>query len=362
MAIPAAIVVAALTGSVVTLTVRGNPAPAAPKPPPISTTHVVRTDLATSVLTGGTVEYAPTDPVVNHIDGTYTALPAVGATIAPGQPLYRVDNLPIVLMSGATPAYRPFGPGMTDGPDIEELESNLIALGDAHGLFSAPSAHFNTLTADAVERWQAANGYVPDGQIPLGVIVFLPTAVLVGAQSVAPGQAAAAGDSPYQVTTSSRLVYVPLNPNLPTVSVGEPVSIILPSNAQTPGTVTAVGPPPPTLASSSSSSSSGAGSGAGNSSSSTTTVLTVTPKDPAATGTGDSVGVQVSLTVQRARGVLAVPVSALLALAGGGYGVEIVTYSGSHQLTAVTTGIFAGGRVQISGRGIAPGVTVVVAQ
>ena len=111
-------------------------------------------------------------------------------------------------------------------------------------------------------RWQAANGYVPDGQIPLGVIVFLPTAVLVGALGVAPGQTAAAGDSPYQVTTSSRLVYVPLNPDLPTVSVGEPVSIILPSNAQTPGTVTAVGPPPPTLVSSSSSSD--AGSGAGN--------------------------------------------------------------------------------------------------
>ena len=183
---------------------------------------MVRTDLATSVLTGGTLGYAPTDPVVNHIGGTYTALPAIGSTIEPGQPLYRVDNLPIVLMIGSTPAYRAFGPGMTDGPDVEQLESNLIALGDAHGLFSAPSGHFSTLTADAVERWQTANGYTADGQIPLGVIVFLPTAVLVGAQSVAPGQPAAPGDSPYQVTTSSRLVYVPLNPDLPTVSVGEP--------------------------------------------------------------------------------------------------------------------------------------------
>jgi peptidoglycan hydrolase-like protein with peptidoglycan-binding domain len=359
MAAPTALVVAALVGSVVTLAVRGNPAPAAPKPPPFSTAKVVRTDLATSILTGGTLGYAPTDPVVNHIGGTYTSLPAIGSTIESGQPLFRVDNLPIVLMIGSTPAYRAFGLGMTDGPDVEQLESNLIVLGDARGLFSEPSEHFNGLTAAAVERWQTANGYTADGHIPLGVIVFLATPVLVGAQSVAPGQPAAPGDSPYQVTTSSRLVYVPLNPDLPTVSVGEPVSIVLPSNAQTPGTVIAVGPPPPNLVSSSSSSSSGSGSGSGSSSSS---VLTVRPQDPGATGTGDDVGVQVSLTIQRARGVLAVPISALLALAGGGYGVEIVTPSGSHQLTGVTTGIFAGGRVQVSGRGIAPGVTVVVAQ
>lgn len=355
-----ALIVAALAGSVVTLAVRGSSAPAATRPPPISTARVIRTDLATTILTGGTLGYAPTNPVVNHISGTYTALPALGSTIEPGQALYRVDNLPVVLMIGDTPAYRAFGLGMTDGPDVAQLESNLIALGDAHGLFSAPSGHFSTLTADAVERWQTANGFTANGQIPLGVIVFLPTAVLVGAQSVALGQPAAPGDSPYQVTTSSRLVYVPLNPNLPTVSVGEPVSIVLPSNAQTPGKVTAVGPPPPNLASSSSSS--GSGSGSGGSSTSITTVLTVTPQEPGATGTGDGVGVQVSLTIQRARSVLAVPVSALLALAGGGYGVEVVTTSGSHRLTGVTTGIFAGGRVQVSGRGITPGVTVVVAQ
>ena len=359
MAVPAALVVAALAGSLVTFAVRSNPAPAADRTPPLATARVVRTDLATTVLTGGTLGYAPTDPVVNEIGGTYTAFPAVGSTIEPGQPLYRVDNLPIVLMVGSTPAYRAFGMGMTDGPDVAQLESGLIASGDARGLFSQPSSHFNALTADAVKRWQTTNGYVADGRVPLGTIVFLPSAVLVGAQRVAPGQPAAPGDIPFQATTSVRRVYVPLNPNLPTVSVGEAVSIVLPSNARTPGTVTAVGPPPPNLVSSPSSS--GSGSGAG-SSSSTSTVLTVTPQDPGATGTGDGVGVQVSLTVQQARGVLAVPVSALLALAGGGYGVEIVTPSGSHRLTGVTTGIFAGGRVQVAGRDIAPGVTVVVAQ
>ena len=69
-----------------------------------------------------------------------------------------------------------------------------------------------------------------------------------------------------------------------------------------------------------------------------------------------------SLAVQSARDVLAVPVTALLALAGGGYGVEVVLPSGAHHLVGVTTGIFAGGLVQVSGPGITAGTKVVVAQ
>jgi hypothetical protein len=60
--------------------------------------------------------------------------------------------------------------------------------------------------------------------------------------------------------------------------------------------------------------------------------------------------------------VLAVPVSALLALSGGGYGVEIVTQAGRHRLVGVTAGTFAGGLIQVSGAGITAGTKVVVAQ
>ena len=91
-------------------------------------------------------------------------------------------------------------------------------------------------------------------------------------------------------------------------------------------------------------------------------MLTVKPDRPRATGTGSDVPVQVSLTVQSVRHVLAVPVSALLALSGGGYGLEIVTASGHHYLTGVTVGVFAGGLVQVSGAGVASGTKVVVAQ
>ena len=325
LALPLALVGAVIVGSVVTVAVRGgSPAPAAPAPPPVTTASVVRTDLATTVLTGATLGYAPTDPVVNRLAGTYTQLPAVGAVIASGQVLYRVDNQPVVLMTGTTPAWRPFGTGMTNGPDVAELQSNLIALGDARGLFSTASGRLRRVHRRRHRALAAGPGPTCNRPDRLGQVIFLPSAVLVGAESVAIGQAASPGDLPYQVTTTARTVTVPLNPNLPPVNVGEAVSIVLPTNATTTGKVTAVGPAPPN-----SSSGSGTASGTGSSQSQASTILTVTPNNPAATGSGSGVAVQVSLTTQSVTAVLAVPVSALLALSGGGYGVEVVSASGS---------------------------------
>jgi HlyD family secretion protein len=57
-----------------------------------------------------------------------------------------------------------------------------------------------------------------------------------------------------------------------------------------------------------------------------------------------------------------VPIAALLALHAGRYGVEVVTGSGVHRIVRVTTGIFAGGRVQVSGPGIRAGERVVVSE
>jgi hypothetical protein len=52
----------------------------------------------------------------------------------------------------------------------------------------------------------------------------------------------------------------------------------------------------------------------------------------------------------------------LLALAGGGYAVEVVDAGGLHHLVPVTLGIFddASGHVQVSGAGLGAGQRVVV--
>lgn len=361
LALPASLAGAAVAGAVVTVAVRGGtPAPAAAKPPPLSTATVTRATLVSTVLTAGTLGYAPTRPVVNQLTGTYTWLPPAGRRIAPGQVLYRVDDLPVVLMRGHVPAWRPFVPGMTGGPDVRQLQAGLIAGGYATGLLATPTGQFDPLTVDAVERWQTAHGFAATGEIALGQVVFLPAAIRVGPPDTAPGQVASPGQQPYLATTSRRVVTVLATPDLPAVRRGERVSVRLPSNAATQGRVTAIGAVPP-AGGAGAAAPAGTGPGGGGQAAASA-VITIRPRRPASTGTGENVPVQVAIPSQSASGVLAVPVSALEALAGGGYGVEVVTGPGRTVLVGVRTGLFAGGRVAISGAGIHPGTKVVTAQ
>jgi Putative peptidoglycan binding domain len=350
---------AAASGAVVMVAVTGGAtAPAAPAAPPVTTARVARTNLVTTVLAEGTLGYAASRPVVNQLTGTYTQVPRPGRRIGAGGTLYAVDNLPVVLMTGRIPAWRPMLPGITNGSDVAELERNLIALGYATGLLDSPSDVWTAATTAAVERWQQAAGLPVTGQVELGRVLFLPAPVRIGAPAVAPGGPAAPGQAPYQVTTATRVVTVPLNPvDSPPVTRGERVRVILPSGVSSPGDIAGIGPPVP-----SASGTGGAPGPAPGGSGAATTVLTVRPAHPRRTGTASGVPVQVALTAHAARGVLAVPVPALLALDGGGYGLEVVEPSGAHRLVGVHTGAFAGSQVQVSGPQIAAGTTVVVAQ
>jgi hypothetical protein len=69
--------------------------------------------------------------------------------------------------------------------------------------------------------------------------------------------------------------------------------------------------------------------------------------------------VTVALTAGQRRDVLTVPVAALLALAEGGYGVQVVD-AGSTRIVAVQTGLFADAEVEIAGTGLRPGLKVVM--
>jgi hypothetical protein len=80
-----------------------------------------------------------------------------------------------------------------------------------------------------------------------------------------------------------------------------------------------------------------------------------TPPGP----TLDQAPVNVNITTQRVANVLAVPVNALLALQGGGFGVDVVTNNGS-RLVGVNTGLYSNTLVQISGTGINAGTRVQV--
>lgn len=94
-----------------------------------STATVQRRDLVETDTESGTLSYAGTQTVYNRVGGTITWLPSVGQVVRPGQALFRIDNQPIILMNGPTPAYRDLSASDVQGPDVLELNRNLITLG-----------------------------------------------------------------------------------------------------------------------------------------------------------------------------------------------------------------------------------------
>ncbi|XIE78873.1 hypothetical protein AB6O49_13915 [Streptomyces sp. SBR177] len=82
--------------------------------------------------------------------------------------------------------------------------------------------------------------------------------------------------------------------------------------------------------------------------------MTVTIEDQRALGRLEGGPVTVTYVGRERRNVLAVPVSALVALAEGGHGLE--TADGT--FVAVRTGLFADGDVEVSGPAVREGLEV----
>lgn len=281
---------------------------------------------------------------------SYTMLPQPGEIVRRGQALYAIDGQPTVLLYGGTPAWRAFAPGMSAGADVAELNANLAALG--YGAVAGDA--FTSATESAIAALQRAQGMEPTGTLALGAVAFEPGAVRVATVTPAVGQAAQPGPL-MTVTSTEHGVSIALDASQQSeVRVGDRVTVTLPDSSTTPGVVSFVGKVATTPPADQS------GGGGGGSSSSTIEV-DVRLEHASAAGTLDQAPVQVSITTASVRDALAVPVNALVALAGGGYAVEEVS-AGTHRLVAVTPGLFddAQGYVQVSGSGLAAGQRVVV--
>jgi hypothetical protein len=73
----------------------------------------------------------------------------------------------------------------------------------------------------------------------------------------------------------------------------------------------------------------------------------------------DQAPVDVDVVTDRADGVMAVPVTALVALSEGGYAVEVEQADGSTRLVAVDPGMYADGLVEVASDGLQAGDRVV---
>jgi multidrug efflux pump subunit AcrA (membrane-fusion protein) len=317
----------------------GTPARSSAGVAPTSLATVSRRTLSETTPVSGTLGYAGGYTALGGLSGKVTALPAVGQVIRDGQVLYRVDDAPVVLLYGFTPAYRALAEGAS-GKDVWQLNRDLVALGYASRADLDPgSDEYGWATRVGVDRLQDHLGMLETGVLALGRVVFLPTAARVTDVRVALG--GPAGGVVLTATSTAREVSVDLDAGLQSqVKRGDRVAITLPDSRTTPGKVSSVG----TVAT--------AGS-------SPTVPVRIALARPADVGHLDQAPVEVAITNQTVPGALVVPVDALLALTGGRYAVEVAD---PHHLVTVSLGLFDDEHelVQVTAAGLAAGQHVVV--
>ena len=275
-------------------------------------------------------------------------------------------TLASILMYGDISAWREFREGMDPGEDVKQLEENLFVLGYADGI-SQIDRVFDTATANAIKKMQDELGLIQTGSISIGDVVFLPGTSVVKASQLVPslginvssnapllslrttekietkigqaGDASTTVESLQRVRTSIEVADKEL------IAIGSNVKVELPDESKVSGTIREIG--------------SIAVWPQGNQTGNPLLDVSVSIDGNIVFHQWTGAVVTVSITQKLVEGVLAVPIPSLVALLGGGYGLEILE-GNSTKLVAVEAGVYDDGWVEVKGEGLAEGTKVVV--
>ncbi len=318
----------------------------------------MRRDLVETESVSGTLGFSDARKTFGARTGTLTWAPKLGATVRSGHRLYQVDGASVFLLDGATPAYRAMGSG-TAGTDVLQVERSMRHLGYDDGHDITVDGTWDAGTTAAVQRWQDDTGQDETGRLELGAVVFAPgprrvaeLAVSVGQStgsgSAGAGQGSTGGSSAEVMTTTStrRIVTVDLATTKQRLAEeGAAVRVTMPDGRVVGGHVVKVADVARVAA------------GASEDSDEDPTVKVSIRLDANARTRVDQAPVKVALEKERAKDVLAVPVTALLAQEGGGHAVE-VREGTTRRVVEVETGLFTDSMVEIEGDGLRAGMRV----
>ncbi|MBY8871339.1 peptidoglycan-binding protein [Micromonospora sp. PLK6-60] len=319
--------------------------------PAYATDTVTRMTLTTTGSVDGQLSRGIPEPVESKAAGTITWLPAVGALLRRGDAVLRADERPVILLYGRLPMYRPLAADV-EGDDVAQFERNLAALGYAG--FTV-DRRFTPATTAAVKRWQRDLGVPTTGTVEVAAVVYAAGPVRVAGRLARLG-ATATGEV-ITCTPDTKIVMA----EVPAAAVGwavagSRVTVELPNGRDTAGVVRSVGSEAAVPQDAGGEQADAPAPGAGRGPAATVQV-TVSIADQEAIGAVTNGPVHIRHTVQQRREVLTVSVAALVAPIGGGYAVEL-DEGGESRLLPVTTGLFADGRVEIRGTGLAEGLRV----
>jgi peptidoglycan hydrolase-like protein with peptidoglycan-binding domain len=320
---------------------------------PTATTEITRRDLVETETVDGTLGYSDERNVDNRLPGIVTWTPEAGAIVRFNRPLYEVDGRDVYLLDGDSPAYRTLAPGLT-GKDVGQLERNLRTLGFDNDRQMTVDWTWDTGTTAAVRGWQRSKGIDETGAIELGRVVFQPgprRVTTISASTATPLEPGAPsgqqGAPPLMTTTSTRrIVTVDLETTQYELArKRERVRVEMPGGDEVAATIADVGRVAERKPASSEDTDPPA-----------TIELTIRLKRKPRVAL-DQAPVDVELEKQRARDVLTIPVTALLARQGGAFAVE-VREGDRRRIVPVETGLYSDGDVEISGAGLRAGMTI----
>ena len=329
----------ALTAALMTRTDSSQAADKTQAALPPNTAKVNRQTLKDTETADGELGYGTTTTATNRAAGTVTGLPKSGQQFHRGQALYLVNNKPTTLLYGALPAYRRLAVD-SEGPDVLQLEHNLKALG--YTGFTVDD-EYTSNTADAVEEWQEDHDLDETGVIELGQVVFADGPVRVDSLSVQEGDPIGPGQKVLTYAGTTKKVTVQLDAEDQRLAKkNAKVTVTLPDDSTVGGRVDEVSTVIIPAAS------------PDKDPETKIEVIVALDKQPTAFTLA---AVDVTFTAAERKNVLTVPVAALVALQEGGFGVE-VTDGTTSRYVPVKTGLFANGRVEVTGSGIAQGTSV----
>jgi peptidoglycan hydrolase-like protein with peptidoglycan-binding domain len=296
------------------------------------------------------------NPVITH-------LAATGAPVKTGTELFRQNGFPVVAVEGdssAVPALtRPLSISAADGVDVKLFEEMLVAGKWDKGQPITIDDHFDAATAAAVIRWWAKHGVTGDPNnviVPAGSFVVVPGGLYVGVAKVADGATTVGNPVITSLTTASRQVTTTAPVGDATFTMGAVIDVQFPDSSLSKGTIIAIGD-----VATNSSNTPGA--------TPTVPITLNVDKVPKAYDRFVQIPVTLRVVAQQEHQAFVAPVSALVALAEGGFGLEVVdsqTTGGSNSSTPATrligvkTGLFADGFVTLTGKDLKDGLTVVV--
>lgn len=305
--------------------------------PSAPTDTVTRGDLSETLDATGTVGYGETWNLPIRAEGVVTDVPAKGSVVRPGEVVIRIAGAPVHLADGDVPLYRelryePSASRRLEGDDVAQLQRFLLDAGhDDEGRLEADGI-FGRSTQRAVTAWQKEQGLERTGRVDRTQLVF--SAGPVRLDSV---PRIGADFSELPVTAADATVTAELTTRQQSfIPEGATVSIDAGDGSTVEGTIAET-------------------ESFVNDSGERRVKATIRPATPLPAGV---TSVKLELARTTAEDVVIAPVRAILALAGGGYALEVVIETGT-ELRAVELGAVVEDLVEVSGD-VAEGDRVVV--